>query len=71
MRLGSFAKTFARPSEEEVFEAVRAHGLDATQFNLSVAGLASMPDEIPGGLVERVRNAAGEIEIAATSGTFT
>ena len=72
MRLGIFAKTFARPSVEETFDAVRAHGLDATQFNLSVTGLASMPDRIPGELADRVHTAARarELDIAAVSGTF-
>jgi sugar phosphate isomerase/epimerase len=72
MRRGIFAKTFARPSVEEVFDAVRAHGLDAMQFNLSVAGLASLPDSIPPELADRVRTAARarELDIAAVSGTF-
>ena len=72
MRLGIFAKTFARPSVEATLEAVRAHGLDAMQFNLSVAGLAPMPESIPADLVDRVRTAARmrDLEIAAVSGTF-
>jgi sugar phosphate isomerase/epimerase len=72
MRLGIFAKTFARPSVEDTFDAVRAHGLDATQFNVSVTGLASMPDAIPAELADRVRTAARarELDIAAVSGTF-
>jgi sugar phosphate isomerase/epimerase len=72
MRLGIFAKTFARPSVEDTFDAVRAHGLAATQFNLSVTGLASMPDSIPAELADRVRAAARarDIDIAAVSGTF-
>ena len=52
MRLGIFAKTFARPSLEETLDAVRAHGLDATQFNMSVAGLPTMPDSIPAELAD-------------------
>jgi sugar phosphate isomerase/epimerase len=72
VRLGIFAKTFARPSVEETFDAVRAHGLDATQFNLSVAGRASMPERIPAELAQRVRDAANArgLDIAAVSGTF-
>jgi sugar phosphate isomerase/epimerase len=72
MRLGIFAKTFARPSVEETFDAVRAHGLEATQFNLSVTGLAPMPERIPGGLAKAVGMAARArgLEIAAVSGTF-
>ena len=72
MRLGIFAKTFARPSVEATLDAVRAHGLDATQFNLSVAGLAPMPDSIPAGLSPRAhgRCRMRELEMAAVSGTF-
>jgi sugar phosphate isomerase/epimerase len=72
MRLGIFAKTFARPSVEETFDAVRAHGLAATQLNLSVTGLPSMPDRIPAELAGRVRAAARarDLDIAALSGTF-
>ena len=72
MRLGIFAKTFSRPSPEGVFDAVVGHGLRETQFNMSVAGLPSMPDEIDPALADRVRQAAAERNIAlvAVSGTF-
>ena len=72
MRLGIFAKTFARPSPEGVFDALVGHGLRETQFNMSVAGLPSMPDEIDPALANRVRKAAAERNIAlvAVSGTF-
>lgn len=72
MRLGIFAKTFARPSVEAVFDAVRAHGLDCVQFNLACAGLPSLPDEIDPAVTARVRAAAAAraIELAAVSGTF-
>ena len=72
MRLGIFAKTFSRPSPEGVFDAIVGHGLRATQFNMSAAGLPSMPDEIAPALADRVREAAAERNIAlvAVSGTF-
>lgn len=72
MRLGIFAKTFARPSPEGVFDALVGHGLRETQFNMSVAGLPSMPEEIDPALADRVREAAAErnISVAAVSGTF-
>jgi sugar phosphate isomerase/epimerase len=72
VRLGIFAKTFSRPSPEGVFDALVAYGLHETQFNMSVAGLAPMPDEIDPGLADRVREAAAERNIAlvAVSGTF-
>jgi sugar phosphate isomerase/epimerase len=55
----------------EVFDAVRAHGLDAVQFTFSVTGPASMPEAIAGELADRVRAAAGARDRdAAVSGTF-
>jgi hypothetical protein len=72
MRLGIFAKTFARPTVEDVFDAVRAHGLRCVQFNLSCAGVPSLPDEIAPSLITRIRQAAQsrDIEMAAVSGTY-
>jgi sugar phosphate isomerase/epimerase len=72
VRLGIFAKTFARSSPEGVFDALARHDLRETQFNMSVAGLPPMPDEITPVLANRVREAAAERNIAliAISGTF-
>ena len=72
MRLGIFARTFARSSPESAFVALASYGLPETQFNMSVAGLPSMADEIDPALADRVRKAAAERRIAlvAVSGTF-
>jgi sugar phosphate isomerase/epimerase len=72
MKVGIFAKTFARPSVEATLDAVRAHGLDCVQFNLACAGLATLPDQLEDDVIERVRSAvqARAIEMAAISGTF-
>ena len=72
MRLGIFAKTFARSSPEGVFDALASLDLHETQFNMAVAGLPSMPDEIEPDLADRVREAAANrnITVAAVSGTF-
>jgi sugar phosphate isomerase/epimerase len=72
VRLGIFAKTFSRPSLEEILDAVVAHDLYETQFNMSVVGLPSMPAEIDPPLADRVREAAAErnVALAAVSGTF-
>src|SRR4249920_3475731 len=69
---GIFAKTFARPSIEKVFDAVAGHGVACVQFNLSSAGLPTLPDAVDPALVERIRRAASDrsIAIAALSGTF-
>ena len=70
MKLGIFAKTFARSTVEEVFDAVRAHRLNCVQFNMTCAGLPSPPDAIEPSLVARIRAASSGVEIAAVSGTF-
>jgi sugar phosphate isomerase/epimerase len=72
MRIGIFARTFARSSPEGVFDALVGHGLGETQFNMSVAGLSSLPDEIAPALADRVRAAAAgrQIALVAVSGTF-
>lgn len=72
MYLGIFAKTFARASVEEVFDAVKGHGLSCVQFNMACAGVPSLPDEIAPALIHRIREAAQScgIEIAAVSGTY-
>jgi len=70
--LGIFARTFSRPSFEDVLDAVVWHDLYETQFNMSVAGLPSMPDEIDPALADKVREAAAErnVTVAVVSGTF-
>jgi sugar phosphate isomerase/epimerase len=72
MTLGIFAKTFIRPTIEEVFDAVRKRRLHCVQFNFASAGLPSLPDQIDPDLTHRIRKAAAEqrIHLAAVSGTF-
>jgi sugar phosphate isomerase/epimerase len=72
MMLGLFARTFTRPTVEEVFEAVALHGLRCVQFNFTCAGLPSMPDRINPEMLDRIRRAARarQIGIVAVSGTF-
>ena len=43
-RLGIFAKTFERPSVDDVFAAVAGHGLATVQFNMASAGLETVPE---------------------------
>src|SRR5262245_31181856 len=72
MELGIFAKTFERPTVEEVFDAVAAHGFGAVHFNFGSAGLPSLPETVEPAVIDRIRNAAGErgIVIETLSGTF-
>ncbi len=72
MDIGIFAKTFTRPSPAETFEAVAALGIGSVQFNMACADLDPMPDQVPAGLAERIRDDAARwgVTIAALSGTF-
>jgi sugar phosphate isomerase/epimerase len=70
-RLGIFAKTFERPSVDDVFAAVAAHGLATVQFNMASAGLEPVPEAVPKAVARAIAAAAAQrgIAIAALSGT--
>ena len=73
MRLGVFAKTYERPSVDQVFEAAARDGFSCVQFNLACSGLETLPDEpVPDTISLEIQRAAQRhgIEIAAVSGTF-
>ncbi len=73
MQLGIFAKTFARPDVDGCLAAVAEAGFAAVQFNLSVAGLSTIPTEpVPAETIRQIRTAAERhhIELSAISGTF-
>jgi sugar phosphate isomerase/epimerase len=72
MRLGIFAKTFARRNFEEVFDAIKNNGLSQMQFNMVCAGLPTLPDYIDANLADRIRKESLNrgLNIAAISGTY-
>jgi sugar phosphate isomerase/epimerase len=72
MKLGLFAKIFARPTVEEVFAAVARRSVRFVQFNFASAGLPSLPEAIEPAVLEEIRRAAvrHRIGLAAVSGTF-
>jgi len=73
MQLGIFAKTFDRPNVASCLQAVADAGIPATQFNPSVAGLPTIPDEpVPDDVVDAIRAGADQagVALAAISGTF-
>lgn len=72
MRLGIFARTFSGPSLDAVLDAVVRHGVYVVQFNLSCAGLATVPENLKSDECERIRAAFStrRLEIAAISGTY-
>ncbi len=72
MNLGIFAKTFNRPTVEEVFAAIARHHLHGAHFNFACAGLPSLPDAIDAAVPERIHKAASQhrVAIVGVSGTF-
>jgi sugar phosphate isomerase/epimerase len=72
MQLGIFARTFARPTLEAIFDAVIAHDLHCVQFNMACVGLPSLPDRIENNVMACIRSEATSrvINIAAVSGTY-
>ena len=72
MHLGIFAKTFPRPTLEETLDAVAGHGLTHVQFNMSCAGLPTLPERIDEDLCVWIARSFRErgLTMAAISGTF-
>jgi len=72
MLIGVFAKTFSRDSLEANLDAVLEAGFQSTQYNLSCAGLPTLPDSIRAELCARVGRGHRErgLSMAAISGTF-
>lgn len=72
MNLGIFAKTFLRPTVEEVFVAVARHRFHGAHFNFACAGLPSLPEQIDPALLQRIHRAAAQqrVVIVGVSGTF-
>ena len=72
MTLGIFAKTFSRPTVDEVFAAVARHHLHCAHFNFACAGLPSLPESIDPAVLEQIRKSAAEhrLGLAGVSGTF-
>jgi sugar phosphate isomerase/epimerase len=72
IQIGIFAKTFVRSNLDETLDAVKAHGLDCVQFNLSCAGVPALPDRIDPTLIDYIGAAITDrsITMAAVSGTF-
>ncbi len=72
MTPGIFAKTFPRPTVDEVFRAVAKLHLRCGHFNFACAGLPSLPDAIEPALTKRIRKSAAEqrVAIAGVSATF-
>ena len=47
MKIGIFAKTFSRPTIEDLLEAIAGYEIYSAQFNLSCVGLETLPTIVP------------------------
>jgi sugar phosphate isomerase/epimerase len=72
MHLGIFAKTFPRPTLEETLDAIAERGLTHVQFNMSCAGLPTLPPRIEEEYCRSIARALRDrgLTMAAISGTF-
>ncbi|HTJ92109.1 MAG TPA: sugar phosphate isomerase/epimerase [Pararobbsia sp.] len=72
MTPGIFARTYAARFPGDLFTQIRRDGFTAVQFNLSCAGLASLPADLPDGVGEAIANGARDagVTICALSGTY-
>jgi hypothetical protein len=73
LELGIFAKTFRRPSVDDVFDAIGDCGLGCTQWNWGcVPGFSSLPESMPAEITRSVYRAAARsrVTICAISATF-
>jgi sugar phosphate isomerase/epimerase len=72
MKIGIFAKTFSRPTIDELFQAIASYKICSVQFNMSCTGLETFPGHVSAELVQQITKAAGKaaIELSALSGTF-
>ena len=73
MKIGIFAKTFSRPTIAELFQTIAGYEIYSAQFNLSCAGLETLPGNVVSSELVRQINGAAEharVELSAISGTF-
>jgi sugar phosphate isomerase/epimerase len=72
MEIGIFAKIFQRPDLEGTLDVVRSHGIQCVQFNMSCAGLPTLPETISHELCDQIMRATSSrrIRMPALSGTF-
>jgi sugar phosphate isomerase/epimerase len=72
MELGIFARTYQRDTLDGVLDAVVADGFSTVQFNMSCAGLDSMPSKVEDQAVVQIRKSMQNhnLHMCALSATF-
>lgn len=72
MQIGVFSRTYELSDLEETYRRMRGHGLSHTQFNLSNAGLPTLPAHVTDEALAHIQTltAAYGITLDALTGTF-
>jgi sugar phosphate isomerase/epimerase len=72
IELGVFSRTYALADAGQVFAQIARDGFQSIQFNLSTAGLASLPDDCPASIAETMAANASRhgLTLCALSGTY-
>lgn len=72
MELGIFSRTYEVHDVKETYDRMEAHGFRVTQFNLSSAGLPTLPEKIDEQEIVKIKEISAQygIQLAALSGTF-
>ena len=72
MQIGIHVNTFHRHTLDETLDAVVEQGLDCVHFNMSVADMPSMPEEVDDETCQQIVEAleSRSISVASLSGTF-
>jgi sugar phosphate isomerase/epimerase len=72
MHLGIIAKAFPRPTLEETLDAIVGHGIWHVQFNMSCAGLPTLPEQLDEDFCVWIARSfrQRELNMSAISGTF-
>jgi len=72
MRVGLMARTFSCRTVDEVLDCVTSHDIGVVQFNLSCAGVDTLPEVIDDELCREIRLAfeRRHLEMVAISGTY-
>ena len=70
--IGIFSRTYEIGDLEETYRRMTANGITHTQFNLSNAGLPSLPEHVAETKLEEIRTLTAKynIHLDALSGTF-
>ena len=70
--IGIFSRTYEIGDPEETYRRMTANGITHTQFNLSNAGLPSLPEHVAETKLEEIRTLTAKynIHLDALSGTF-